>query len=220
MTKLTSKDYFQIMILIIFATIGKVVPASSIPGSCLRSLAIGVQDRAVTIRMRLKRTVPRARVFITGNVRSLGEWQQPIEMQATEQDSWQVSFSADRAELGLMNTVVFKVTLNTKIKSALYSLTNESQILTKTDDARNGFVASEGDEVELLSIVRHTAATPIAVLSESDETRNAVRKLVEYARRLNTGREGWEKSQQKMAEIRDRWLRKKTLAGLTLLESL
>jgi hypothetical protein len=110
MTQKASKENVLIKILVTIALMGRVVPASSSnPASSLRSLALGAQDRAVTIRMKLKHTLPLARVFITGNIRSLGEWQQPVGMQATDQDNWQVSFSANRAELGAMNTVIFKV---------------------------------------------------------------------------------------------------------------
>jgi hypothetical protein len=95
-------------------------------------------------------------------------------------------------------------------------LTNDWQILTHSDHAPYGFVATGEDDVDSLSIVRHAAVTPITGLSELCETRDAERKLVEYARRLNAGREEWKKSQQKMAEMRERWLRKKTLAGFDL----
>jgi hypothetical protein len=112
MTNVLSKVNFVPNILITYTLIGIVAPLTSTlsePGSSLRSLTLGAKDRAVTIRMRLKNTPPRTRIFITGNVRSLGEWKQPIEMQATEPDGWQVSFATNRAELGVMNSVIFKV---------------------------------------------------------------------------------------------------------------
>jgi hypothetical protein len=211
MTKIASKEFSSIKNLILFTFVVMIVPAtSSNPGSSLQSLSLGTQDRAVTIRMRLKNIAPRTKVFITGNVRSLGEWQQPIQVQAVHQDEWQVKFAASRLELGLMNTVIFKVQTHTKILSVLFSIDKRIQILATTNGDSNILVAMAEEEIDSISIVRHTAATPIAVQSD----REAERKLVEYARRLNTGRELCEESRQRMTEMRERWLRRKILAGL------
>jgi hypothetical protein len=115
MRKIAWREYVLVKILITFALIGRAALLTSTfsnPGSSLQALSLGALDRAVTLRTRLKHNLPHVRVFITGNVPSLGEWRQPVEMQATEtRGDWQISFPANRAEVGVINAVVFKVIL-------------------------------------------------------------------------------------------------------------
>ncbi len=93
-------------------------------------------------------------------------------------------------------------------------MTHGFQILATPNGDPNSFVATGEGDIDALSIVRHTSATPIASMSGMGETRGPQRKLVEYARRLNAGREEWAMSQQRISEMRERWLRKKTLSGM------
>ena len=79
------------------------------PASGLKTVVVGALDRALTIRIKTKSTLESERLLISGNIESLGNWMSSREMQAKDRKTWEFTFSAKRSELGLMNSVVFKV---------------------------------------------------------------------------------------------------------------